>query len=91
MNIVKNIKTIYLIIFLSPLFLSNISFAKNENIKKLLSTEDIKIYKEIFEIQKLKRTFFHDGFSAGEKPRYPPLSSDQRSATTAIQKEHAGC
>ena len=53
MNIVKNIKALYLLIFLSSLFLSNISYSNNENIKKILSPVDIKIYKKIFEIQKL--------------------------------------
>ena len=41
------------LIFLSSSFFSNISFANNENGKKILSTNDIKIYKKIFRIQKL--------------------------------------
>ena len=53
MKILKKIKTSLVLIFLSSLFFSNISFANNENIKKLLSPDDIKIYKKIFEIQRL--------------------------------------
>ena len=38
---------------MNSLFFSNISFANNENVKQILSPHDIKIYKKIFEIQKL--------------------------------------
>ena len=44
---------LFALIFLSSSFFSNISFANNENGKKILSTNDIKIYKKIFRIQKL--------------------------------------
>ncbi len=53
MKFVKNIKILNILILLSSLFISNISFANNKNIKKILSPDDIKIYKKIFEIQKL--------------------------------------
>ena len=53
MTILKNIKMLFALIFLSSSFFSNISFANNENGKKILSTNDIKIYKKIFRIQKL--------------------------------------
>ena len=53
MLILKNTKIVFLLIFLSSLTFSNISFANNDNIKKILSLDDIKIYKKIFEIQKL--------------------------------------
>ena len=53
MIILKNIKTLFGLIFLSLLICSNFSFANNENVRKILSQDDIKIYKKIFEIQKL--------------------------------------
>ena len=53
MTILKNIKFLFALIFLSSLFFSNFSSANNENFKKILSTKDIKIYKKIFRIQKL--------------------------------------
>ena len=53
MIILKNKKIFFPLIFLSFLIFSNISFASNDNIKKILSLDDIKIYKKIFEIQKL--------------------------------------
>ena len=53
MIILKNTKIVFPLIFLSSLIFSNISFANNDNIKKILSLDDIKIYKKIFEIQKL--------------------------------------
>ena len=53
MTIVKNIKIPFTLIFLSSQIFTNVSFANNDNIKKILSTNDIKIYKKIFEIQKL--------------------------------------
>ena len=53
MIILKNTKILFPLIFLSSLIFSNISFASNDNIKKILSLDDIKIYKKIFEIQKL--------------------------------------
>ena len=53
MIILKNTKIIVPLIFLSSLIFSNISFANNDNMKKILSLDDIKIYKKIFEIQKL--------------------------------------
>ena len=53
MKFVKIIKNPIILIFLSSLFFSNLSFANYENIKKILSPADIKIYKKIFEIQKL--------------------------------------
>ncbi len=53
MTSVKNIKILIVLISLSSLFFSNISFANNENVKQILSPHDIKIYKKIFEIQKL--------------------------------------
>ena len=52
MNVVNNIKTIIVFFLLSSLFCYNTSFANNQNIKKILSPGDIKIYKKIFEIQK---------------------------------------
>ncbi len=53
MTILKNIKLLSAFILLGSLFFSNISFANNENVKKILSKNDIKIYKKIFEIQKI--------------------------------------
>ena len=53
MKIVTNIKLFFVLIFLSAIFVSNISFANIENVKKILTQDDIKIYKRIFEIQKL--------------------------------------
>ena len=53
MKIVTNIKFFFVLIFLSAFFASNISFANIENVKKILTQDDIKIYKKIFEIQKL--------------------------------------
>ena len=53
MTIAKNIKILFVLIFLSSLFFSNVSFANNENIKNVLSLDDVKIYKKIFKIQKL--------------------------------------
>ena len=53
MIILKNTKIVFPFIFFSFLIFSNISFANNDNIKKILSLGDIKIYKKIFEIQKL--------------------------------------
>ncbi len=53
MTIVKNIKTLFVLIFFSSVFFSNMSFGNNENTQKILSPADIKIYKKIFEIQKL--------------------------------------
>tara|TARA_B100002019_G_scaffold222884_1_gene195740 strand:+ start:502 stop:2277 length:1776 start_codon:yes stop_codon:yes gene_type:complete len=53
MKILKNIKTLFGLIFLSSLICSNFSFANNEKVRKILSQDDIKIYKKIFEIQKL--------------------------------------
>ena len=41
------------LIFFSSIICSNFSFANNEKVKKILSQDDIKIYKKIFEIQKL--------------------------------------
>ena len=53
MLILKNTKIVFLLTFLSSLIFSNFSFANNDNIKKILSLDDIKIYKKIFKIQKL--------------------------------------
>ena len=53
MIILKNIKILFGLIFLSLLICSNVSFANNEKARKILSQDDIKIYKKIFEIQKL--------------------------------------
>lgn len=53
MTIAWNIKIIRTLIFLSSLIFSNLSLANNDSIKKILSPNDIKIYKKIFEIQKL--------------------------------------
>ena len=53
MTNLKKIKTLFALIFLSSLFFSNNSFANNENSKQILSQNDVKIYKKIFEIQKL--------------------------------------
>ncbi len=53
MIILKNKKIVFPFIFFSFLIFSNISFANNNNIKKILSLDDIKIYKKIFAIQKL--------------------------------------
>ena len=54
MIIQTNTKILFPLIFLSFLIFSNSLFAKNENVKKILSLEDVKIYKKIFEIQKLQ-------------------------------------
>ena len=53
MIILINTKILFPLIFLCSLVFSNISFASNDNIKKILSLDDIKIYKKIFKIQKL--------------------------------------
>ena len=53
MTNLKKIKMLFVLIFLSSIFFSINSFANNENIKKILSPNDVKIYKKIFEIQKL--------------------------------------
>ena len=53
MTILKNIIKFCVLIFLSSLLFSNLTFGNDENIKKILSPADIKIYKKIFEIQKL--------------------------------------
>ncbi len=52
MTILKNIKILLALTFLTSLFYSNVSLANNDNNKKILSSNDIKIYKKIFEIQK---------------------------------------
>ena len=49
----KNKNTFFILFFLGTFFISNFSFGKIENNKKILSSSDIKIYKKIFEIQKL--------------------------------------
>ena len=49
----KNNNTFFILFFLGIFFISNFSFGKIENNKKILSSSDIKIYKKIFEIQKL--------------------------------------
>ncbi len=51
--ILINNKKIFWIFFIWILFLSNFSFAKIENAKSILSKHDIKVYKQIFEIQRL--------------------------------------
>ncbi|MAK06071.1 MAG: hypothetical protein CMM64_02965 [Rhodospirillaceae bacterium] len=53
MKIVKNIKILLALTCLTSLVYSNVSLADNDNNKKILSSNDIKIYKKIFEIQKL--------------------------------------
>ena len=53
MTNLKKIKTLFVLIFLSSLFFSNNSFANNKNKKLILSSNDVKIYKKIFKIQKL--------------------------------------
>ena len=47
----KNKNLIFVIFFVNILTYNHISFAKIENVKKILSQEDTKIYKQIFEIQ----------------------------------------
>ena len=51
MNILKNIKTLFGLIFLSSLICSNFSFANNEKVRKILSQDDIKIYKKILKFK----------------------------------------
>ena len=53
MIMLKNKNTFFILFFLGTFFISNFSFGKIENNKKILSSSDIKIYKRIFEIQKL--------------------------------------
>ena len=53
MVILKNKKFFLSLFYWFTLFLSNFSFAKIENTKSILSSSDVKIYKKIFEIQKL--------------------------------------
>jgi len=53
MTIFKNIKILLAFTCLTSLVYSNVSLADNNNNKKILSSNDIKIYKKIFEIQKL--------------------------------------
>ena len=53
MIMLKNNNTFFILFFLGIFFISNFSFGKIENNKKILSSSDIKIYKKIFEIQKL--------------------------------------
>jgi hypothetical protein len=53
MVILKNKKYFFILFYLFTTFFSNFSFAKIENKKNILSPNDIKIYKKIFEIQKL--------------------------------------
>ena len=53
MTIVKNIKILLALMCLSSPVFGNVVLANNNNNKKLLSSKDIKIYKKIFEIQKL--------------------------------------
>ena len=49
----KNKNLIFVIFFVSMLIYSNVSFSKIEYVKNILSHEDTKIYKQIFEIQRL--------------------------------------
>ena len=49
----KNKKLIFVFFFLNILIYSHLSLAKNEDVKKILLVKDIKIYKQIFEIQSL--------------------------------------
>ncbi len=53
MIIAKKNKYLFLFVFISKIFFCNFSFANNESTKKILTHNDIKIYKKIFEIQKL--------------------------------------
>ena len=53
MLILKNKKISFVLFFLSLLIFSNFASAETKNYKKILSKNDIKIYKKIFEIQKL--------------------------------------
>ena len=53
MTILKNIKTFFGLIFFGSLICTNFSYANNEKVRKILSQDDLKIYKKIFEIQKL--------------------------------------
>lgn len=53
MIMLKNKNTFFIVFFLGTFLISNFSFGKIENNKKILSSSDIKIYKRIFEIQKL--------------------------------------
>ena len=50
---IKNNKFFFIFVFLGSILLSNFSFANVEKAKRILSKQDVKIYKEIFEIQKL--------------------------------------
>ena len=50
---IKNNKFFFIFVFLGSILLSNFSFANVEKAKRILSNHDVKIYKEIFEIQKL--------------------------------------
>ena len=50
---IKNNKFFFIYVFLGSILLSNFSFANVEKAKRILSKHDVKIYKEIFEIQKL--------------------------------------
>ena len=49
----KNKKLIFVFFFFNILIYSHLSLAKNEDVKKILSQKDIKIYKQIFQIQSL--------------------------------------
>ena len=49
----KNKATFFVLFFLFELIFSKLSFATMENAKNILSQEDIRIYKKIFEIQSL--------------------------------------
>ena len=49
----KNKKFIFVFFFLNIFIYNNFSFAKLEDTKKILTQNDIKIYKKIFKIQKL--------------------------------------
>ena len=53
MTIVKNTNILLVLVYLSSLVFSSIVLANNGNNNKLLTSKDIKIYKKIFEIQKL--------------------------------------
>ncbi len=53
MIIEKNKKSFFLFVFISKIFFCHLSYANIESTKKILTLNDVKIYKKIFEIQKL--------------------------------------
>ena len=53
MVVKKKKKSFFLFIFISKLFFCHLSYANIESTKKILTLNDVKIYKKIFEIQKL--------------------------------------